>query len=317
MSLLAVTDLSVTFVQYARGLRRQSLEVVTGLDLSVDAGELVAVVGASGSGKSLLAHSLLGLLPANARESGDLSFDGKPLTPARRRQLRGREIALIPQTVASLDPMATVGAQVRRAAEVAQHANPAEAAAQALAERRLDPDVEARYAHELSGGMARRVITAIALIGRPRLILADEPTPGLHPSIVAEALHTLRKLADDGAAVVLITHDLTGALTVADRVAVFYAGTTVELAPTSSFTGDGSKLLHPYSRALWRALPGNGFEALPGAQPSPLDLPAGCLFADRCPLVIHECTVSRPAPVRVGDTTARCIRINDRQAIEC
>lgn len=313
MSLLDVAGLSVTFVQYAQGLRRRHLQVVTDLDLRVDAGELVAIVGASGSGKSLLAHALLGLLPDNARERGTVRFDGATLSHPDRARLRGSAIALIPQTVASLDPMATVGSQVRRAAALAGRSDPVTAAATALTERRLDPSVEHRYPHELSGGMARRVITAIALIGKPRLVIADEPTPGLHPEIVAEALGTLRNLADDGAAVALITHDLEAALQVADRVAVFYAGTTVEVAPVDAFSMDGVHLHHPYSRALWRALPRNGFSPLPGAQPSPLDLPDGCLFADRCPIVIDACTSARPSTEMIGEHIVRCIRPHDRE----
>lgn len=308
MSLLEVEGFTLEFVQYVAGLRRQRLPVVTGLDLTADRGELVAVVGASGSGKSLLAHALLGLLPGNAREGGTLRFDGEPLTRARREALRGRRIALIPQSVTALDPLAPAGRQLRRAATLAGRSDPAAVAAEALAERRLEPEVADRYPHELSGGMARRVLTAIATAGDADLIVADEPTPGLHPAIVAEALQALRQLADDGAAVVLVTHDLAAALEVADRVVVFYAGTTVEQAPVAVFTGGGEALAHPYTRALWRALPANGFHPLPGGQPSPLELPPGCLFADRCELVIDECRTARPAPRQVGASTTRCIR---------
>lgn len=308
MSLLEVEGFTLEFVQYAAGLRRRRLPVVTGLDLTVDGGELVAVVGASGSGKSLLAHALLGLLPGNAREGGTLRFDGGGLTRRRRAALRGREIALIPQSVTALDPLATAGSQLRRAAVLAGHRDPADRAARALEERRLAPEVAAQHPHELSGGMARRVMTAIATAGDARLIVADEPTPGLHPTVVSEALGSLRALADGGAGVILVTHDLTAALDVADRVVVFYAGTTVEQAPIGSFVGDGSALAHPYTRALWRALPRNGFHPVPGGQPSPLDLPPGCLFADRCELVIDDCRVDRPLPRRVGASTVRCIR---------
>lgn len=308
MSLLTVDGFSLTFVQYETGLRRRRLEVITGLDLEVDTGELVAVVGSSGSGKSLLAHALLGVLPANAVEGGRIDYDGAPLDAPRRKALRGREIALIPQSVMFLDPLARVGAQAERAAVLARAADPADAAGTAF--RRLDlPDgVAARYPHELSGGMARRVLTATATIGTPRLVVADEPTPGLHPAMVTETLAGLRRIADGGAAVVLITHDLLRALEVSDRIAVFYAGTTVEVAPASSFSGDGAALRHPYTRALWQALPEHGFEPLPGAQPPTTDLPHGCLFADRCPLVVPECRERRPEARQVGPSLVRCIR---------
>lgn len=310
MSLLTVDDLTISFVQYDAGLHRRRLDVVTGLDLHVEAGELVAVVGASGSGKSLLAHAVLGLLPSNATEGGRMTYDGAPLDQARRVRLRGREIALVPQSVAFLDPVARVGGQTRRAARLAGHPRAAAKAAATDAYRRLGlPDgTERRYPHELSGGMARRVLGATATMGRPRLVIADEPTPGLHEEVVAETLSALRRMADDGAGVILITHDLVDALGVADRVVVFYAGTTAEEAPVDAFTGDGSRLAHPYTRALWRALPRNGFVPLPGAQPQPDDLPPGCLFADRCPLVVEECRSGRPARRPVGRSLVRCIR---------
>lgn len=308
MSLLDVRDLSISFVQYSTGLRRIRLDVVAGLDLTIDSGELVAVVGASGSGKSLLAHAVLGLLPTNAVQGGTITYDGASLDGRRLRRLRGREIALIPQSVAHLDPLTRVGAQTRRAAVLAGRTDATVATEQAYARLRLATTTARRYPHELSGGMARRVLTATSTIGRPRLVIADEPTPGLHATAVAETLAGLRAMADEGTAVVLITHDLERSLDIADRVAVFYAGTTVEVAPTSAFAGDGSVLAHPYSTALWRALPRNGFTALPGAQPSPTDLPPGCLFADRCPLVVDDCRMARPAARRVRNSIVRCVR---------
>jgi peptide/nickel transport system ATP-binding protein len=308
VSLLAIDGLTVTFLQYDAGLHRRRLEVVTGLDLDADAGEVVAVVGASGSGQSLLAHAVLGLLPPNAVEGGTLTFDGEPLDQDSRVRLRGRDIALLPQSVAFLDPVSRVGRQTARAARLAGIADPDAAVAEAYARLDLPAGTGRRHPHQLSGGMARRVLTATATIGDPRLIIADEPTPGLHESVITETLEGLRRAADDGAAVVLITHDLVRAVEVADRVVVFYAGTTVEQAPTSSFRGDGSELRHPYSRALWAALPRNGFHPLPGAAPPPDDLPGGCLFADRCPLVVDACREDRPAPRPVGPSIARCIR---------
>ncbi|MGH8903866.1 MAG: ABC transporter ATP-binding protein [Egibacteraceae bacterium] len=314
MSLLQVEDFSLYFVQYEAGLRRRRLDVVTGLDLTVDAGELVAVVGASGSGKSLLAHALLGVLPSNAVEGGKVIYDGSPLDHARRRALRGREIALIPQSVTFLDPLARAGAQVRRAATLAGAEDPAEAASAALRGLDLGDEAAARYPHELSGGMVRRVLTAAATIGAPRLVLADEPTPGLHPAVVTRTLQGLRDMADHGSAVVVITHDLLRALDIADRIAVFYAGTTVEVAPTAAFAGEGADLAHPYTRALWHALPQHSFSPLPGAQPPPTDMPAGCVFADRCPLVVDECRAERPQAREIGSSIVRCIRAGDRDA---
>jgi peptide/nickel transport system ATP-binding protein len=305
---LEVRDLRVVFTQYEAGLRRRRLEVISGIDLVVRPGELVAVVGSSGSGKSLLAHAVLGVLPRNATVSGQILYRGEQLSDIRLRALRGREICLIPQTVAALDPVTKVGPQVERSAHLSGSANPPAAALTAL--RRLDlPDgIGSRYPHELSGGMARRVLTATATVGRPALVLADEPTPGLHPAVVAETLAGLRAMADEGAAVVLITHDLLGALEVADSVAVFYAGTTVEVCPADRFAGEGADLRHPYTRALWAALPGHGFVPLAGAQPPPTDLPPGCLFAPRCPERSPDCDRGRPESRVLNGALVRCIR---------
>lgn len=258
---LQVEDLRVSFVQYERGLRRRVVDAVLGMDLGVDAGEVVALIGASGAGKSLLGQAVLGILPPNAVASGVVRHHGRDLDDAARRRLAGREVVLLPQGASALDPTATVGAQVRRAAVLAGRADPAAAAAKALAARDLDPSVVRRHPHELSGGMARRVIGAIAGMGRPSVVIADEPTPGLHPAAVAEALGGLRRLADDGAGVLLITHELRGALTVADRVVVCERGRTVDEAAVEDFAGDGGRLEHPYTRALWQALPGHGFRA--------------------------------------------------------
>lgn len=280
MALLAVEDLAISFRMYGDGLRRGELRVIDGLTLAVEPGQIVAVLGASGSGKSLLAHGVMGLLPANAGLTGRMLFRGEPLTPERQERLRGREIALIPQTVASLDPLMRVGAQVR-----------GRAGNRALAKQReifarygLGREVERLYPHQLSGGMARRVLVAAAAASEARLILADEPTPGLDPSLTRETVEMFRELAAEGRGLLVITHDIDFALAVADAVAVLYAGRTVELAPAGDFAGEGAALRHPYTRALYRALPRNGFRPLPGAQPYAGTLPPGCPFAPRCPL---------------------------------
>ncbi|MFC5286480.1 ATP-binding cassette domain-containing protein [Actinokineospora guangxiensis] len=257
MSLLEIRELTVAFDQYERGLRRRVVTALSGMDLSADTGEVVALVGASGAGKSLLAHAVLGLLPPNAREGGEVRYDGAVVARAARRGLAGREIALLPQSVSFLDPLARVGAQVRRAAVLAGVADPAEAAVAALRRRGLGPDVPRRYPHELSGGMARRVLIAMATLGRARLVLADEPTPGLQQDGARAVLAELREIADGGSAVVLITHDLPGALDVADRVVICHEGRTVDAVTPADFRADA--LSHPYTHALWRALPANGF----------------------------------------------------------
>ena len=145
----------------------------------------------------------------------------------------------------------------------------------------LADEVADLYPFELSGGMARRVLLLTALMWQPRLIIADEPTPGMDLALAKQAMSDFRTFADDGNGVLLITHDLELALEVADRIVVFYAGTTVEEAKVTDFA-DETLLRHPYTRALYEALPGRGFAALPGTQPYVKDLPAGCPFAPRC-----------------------------------
>lgn len=307
--MLNVQGLSVTFTMYEAGLRQRRVTVISDLDVIVRAGEVVAVVGASGSGKSLLAHAILGILPHNAELGGQIVFDGEPLTPARTAALRGKAMALIPQTVAALDPLMPLGKQVRLAALRGGLPPPraTEAVDTVFARYRLAPEVAARYPFQVSGGMARRVLVSTAVVGQARLLIADEPTPGLHPAVVAEALGHLRELADAGKAVLMITHDLEAALRVADTVAVFYAGTTVEQALASDFVGAGDALRHPYTRALWRALPQHDFVPLPGAPPSPDALPPGCLFADRCPLMTVACQTARPTARELRGGMVRCI----------
>ncbi|MGY1985119.1 ATP-binding cassette domain-containing protein [Blastococcus sp. SYSU DS0669] len=258
-TLLEVRDLEVDFVQYERGLRRRTVTALAGMDLTAAPGEVVALVGASGAGKSLLAHAVLGLLPPNALERGTVTYDGVEVDPAGRREVAGREIALLPQSVSFLDPLSRVGRQVQRSARLAGRPDARRAAEAALARRGLGPEVLHRYPHELSGGMARRVLVAMATMGRPRLLVADEPTSGLPAATVRSTLAEFRAMADDGGAVVLVTHELLAALEVADRVVICRDGRTVDVADPQAFTGDGAQLQHPYTRALWQALPVNGF----------------------------------------------------------
>ena len=259
--LLDVAHLEVSFDSYERGLRRRRVTPVRDMSLEVRAGELVALVGASGAGKSLLGHAVLAMLPPNAASTGTISWRGEPLDASARRALAGREVALLPQSLSHLDPTATVGSQVRRAARLAGHSRRAArtVAREALTARGLAEDVASRYPHQLSGGMGRRVLAAAALIGEPSLVIADEPTPGLPAADVAATLGHLRDLATAGTGVLLITHEISGALTVADRVVVVEAGRTVESVGVEAFVGDGQRLHHPYTRDLWQALPANGF----------------------------------------------------------
>lgn len=273
---LEVKELSVAFSMYGKGIRKTKLEVLHKLTLSVHAGEILAVVGSSGSGKSILAHAIMGILPDNARTTGEIYYCGQQLTNERQKELRGKEIALIPQSVEYLDPLMKAGSQVRGVEGSRERRK------EIFKRYQLDEQAEQKYPFQLSGGMARRILTATAVMGEPKLIIADEPTPGLNEGMVRETLSHFRQLADQGCAVLLITHDIDTALEVADRVAVFYAGTTVEVASAADFKKGAESLRHPYSKAFIEALPQNGFKPIPGAQPYAGELPEGCLFAGRC-----------------------------------
>ena len=300
--LLEVSDLSVSFRMYDSGLEQKQLPVISSLSLKVLPGEILAVAGSSGSGKSLLASAILGILPGNATVSGSLRFDGEPLTPERQAKLRGTEIALVPQSVAFLDPLMKVGAQV----DGHRKPRPTERRRKLFRRFGLPEQTERLYPFQLSGGMARRVLVSTALLTSARLIFADEPTPGMSLEQAEEALARFRAMADEGKGVVLITHDIDLAFHIADRIAVFYAGTTVETAPAADFRQGPEALRHPYSKALWRALPQHEFRPIPGFQPYAGNLPSGCLFAPRCPCRTAECEKSVPPMQTVRKGEVRC-----------
>ena len=224
-----VEELTVSFHMYQKRLRKHNLEVLHKLSLNIHAGEILAVAGSSGSGKSVLAHAVMGILPGNARVEGRMFYRGRPFGKKEQEKLRGREIAFIPQSVDYLDPLMRVGKQVLGTRGTKERQR------ELFRKYGLDESIEKKYPFELSGGMARRVLIASALMEEARLVIADEPTPGLDPGMAEETMKELRKMADDGCAVLLITHDIDLAFRAADRIAVFYAGTVVETAPAGDF----------------------------------------------------------------------------------
>lgn len=268
--LLQVEDLSVGFRMYDEDApffraKQREVEVIHSLSISVHAGEIVAVVGASGSGKTLLADAVLGLFEPNATVRGRVWFDGAQQDAASLSALRGHGISLVPQSVNNLDPLMKVGRQVEGFARA--HESRAERRrrrAQLFERYGLPEDTAGKYPHELSGGMARRVLLCCALMDDPRVIIADEPTPGLDLELAVRALDDFRAFADAGGGVMLITHDIELALRVADRVAVFRDGTVVEETAVANFASP-DLLQHPFSRELWHALPEHGFEAPGGS----------------------------------------------------
>jgi peptide/nickel transport system ATP-binding protein len=304
MSILEVQNLSISFTNYSNGLRQEVNQVIHNLNVSIDKGEIVAVVGSSGSGKSLLAHAILGILPGNATMTGSIFYDGKPLTEERKEEIRGTEIVIVPQSVKFLDPLMKIGPQVQTSV---RKRNAVTAQKKIFEKYKLSPLVEKLFPFQLSGGMARRVLVSMAVVSEANVIIADEPTPGLDTQIIKEAKTSFRELADNGSAVMIITHDIDFALQAADKIAVFYAGTTVEIAPVSDFSGKGENLRHPYTRALWRALPQNEFIPIKGSQPLPNDLPAGCPFAPRCEQATTQCSEGLPAEKNVRGGMVRCL----------
>ena len=254
-TILEVHRLGISFTQYGKGLSRRTLTPVKNLNLTLREGEMTAGVGASGSGKSLLAHAILGIMPYNCRVTGEILYRGERLTEKRLESLRGDEIALVPQGVSYLDPLMRVGEQIRKGKKDGVSR---ERCRELLSRFGLDEATEELYPFELSGGMARRVLIASALMENPRLVIADEPTPGLELNTARRVMGHFREIAGEGAAVLFITHDLELALETADRIMVFYEGEIIEEVTPEDF-GSPERLTHPYTKALYYAMPEHGF----------------------------------------------------------
>jgi dipeptide transport system ATP-binding protein len=302
-ALLDVEGLSVTFAT-----RAGPFTAVDDIDIAVERNEVVAIVGESGSGKSVAMLAVMGLLPWTAKvHARRLAFDGADLltlTPRARRDLIGRDLAMVFQEpMSSLNPCFTVGYQIGEA--LATHLPHLDRSARrARVIELLDlvgiPDATRRaraFPHQLSGGMCQRVMIAMALACKPRLLIADEPTTALDVTIQAQILDLLLALQrDTGMGLVLITHDLGVVAEMADRVTVQYAGRQVESANAADLFADPH---HPYTAALLAALPehakGRTLAAIPGVVPGPLDRPAGCLFSPRCAFAHARCHSEPPA----------------------
>ncbi|MDY2735395.1 ABC transporter ATP-binding protein, partial [Intestinibacter sp.] len=261
-AILKVKDLGISFSQYTKGLVRSDLNVIKNLDIELNEGEILAVVGSSGSGKSLLAHAILGILPENASVEGTITYKGEELTRKKQEKLRGDEIVLIPQSVNYLDPLKRVGNQIKISIKNKDKKAKDQIVDRLFEKYNLDKKVKNYYPFQLSGGMARKVLLCTALASDSKVIIADEPTPGLDEASLNEVLKDFREIADSGCAVLMITHDITAALKIADKVAIFYAGSTLEVANKSDFINNGKNLRHPYTKALYNALPNNDFSAM-------------------------------------------------------
>ena len=309
MALLEVTGLRTLFAT-----DQGSFAAVDGIDFSVEAGRTLAIVGESGCGKSVTSLSIMGLVrPPGRVAAGSIRFEGRELVglPAAELQaLRGNAMAMIFQEpMSSLNPAFTIGAQIVEALQCHQRLTRAQAQARAiemLAQVRI-PAPEQRFhehPHKLSGGMRQRAMIAMALANAPRLLIADEPTTALDVTIQAQILALMHELQQaSGTAIVLITHDLGVVAEVADDVVVMYAGRIVERAPVQQLF---TMPQHPYTVGLLGSMPrlhgsATRLAAIAGQVPSPLQRPAGCAFADRCPFADARCRAEAPPWRAVGD----------------
>jgi peptide/nickel transport system ATP-binding protein len=313
--LLRLREVRVTF-----GADGGVFRAVDGVDLTVDAGEVLALVGESGCGKTTLIRSIIGLEPL---ASGTVEFDGEPVGgSAGALRALGRRVQMIFQDpTGALNPRHTVYEAIAEGVRI--HGVPGrevDLVADALGRAGLRPAERymSRYPHEVSGGQRQRVLIAGAMVLSPRLLLADEPVASLDASIRGEILALMRSLVDDtGISIVAVTHDLGLAWNIADRIAVMYLGRIVEVGPAEEVLGDPQ---HPYTRALLSVVPEADRmeqQILEGETPDPVDIPAGCRFHPRCPVVasgeaarlgiLDRCMGVDPALIEVAaDRTVAC-----------
>lgn len=296
------------------------IAVLDHVDLEIRAGEIFGVIGETGAGKSLSAWAAMNLLPSSGRmTAGDVRWKGKSIigmAEEEQRRIRGKEICLITQNpLGALNPMSTVGNQIVKVVRAHQRVTSREARLLALKSLQAVgiPDPQRRfsvYPHQLSGGMAQRILIAMAMINRPQLLIADEPTTGLDVTIQAEILDLMtEQVRDSGASVWLITHDLGVIANYTERAAVMFAGQVVETASTRDLF---ERPLHPYTRgfldAVRREREDGELLDIAGAPPDLVHRPEGCQFAYRCPMAAEPCRVAIPqlAEVREGHSV-RCV----------
>ena len=311
-TILEVKDLSVTFTQYDRGFSRRTLHAVEKMDLSVRAGEIVAVVGSSGSGKSLLAHAIMGILPYNSAMDGEIRFLGTPLTAERVKKLRGHEIVFVPQSVSYLDPLMKIGDQIRNGKK--DHSVKEKCLA-VLKRYGLAPDIREKYPFQLSGGMTRRVLISTAVMETPRLVIADEPTKGLDAVIRNQVYSVLRQIyTEHHCSMLVITHDLALARRLCDDIRVLYMGRIIEQGTAEEIFAHPA---HPYTIGLMASKPVVGRQvdklySIPGKVPNPINMPNYCYFKDRCEMCVNGCEGDYPCEVSISPThKVSCYRYYD------
>ena len=318
MTLLSVEDLRVHFATRGMDNRLRVARALNGVSFQVKEGEVLGLVGETGAGKSLTALALLGLLqPPAVVAGGRIRFEDRELAPlasGARDHVRGTRLTLIPQSPhTSLDPLTRIGDQLVRMQSEHKALSKKEAwekARDMLAEVRIPAPEQRLHAwpHELSGGMAQRVLIAMALVNQPRLVIADEPTTGLDVTVQAEVLDTLRELVRaHRMSAIVITHDLGIVAHYCDRLAVMFAGVIVEQGPTRAVFREQR---HPYTRALIASTPKRiarrGFGDVGGTPPDLYALPEGCLYRDRCVRAADICVQPPPNMEFAGNHRALC-----------
>ena len=321
MPLLEVKNLR-TFFKTKKGI----VKAVNDVSYSLEPGKTIGIVGESGSGKSQSAMSLLQLLDSNGYiASGEVLFEGRDLTKLTREEMyeiRGNAISVIFQEpMTSLNPVFTVDRQLSEPFMIHQGMSKAEAHEQAL---KMLYDVQIpnpeqvirQYPHQLSGGMRQRVMIAMALACRPKILIADEPTTALDVTIQAQILRLMNELQEEkGTSIIFITHDLGVINEMADDVAVMYCGQVVEKADARTIFGE-PEMSHPYTEGLMASIPrldavGSKIEPIPGVVPHPLALPKGCKFAPRCKYCTGKCVEEEPPLIDVGNgQVIRCFYPN-------
>ena len=324
-TLVQIQDLQVVFE-----LQQGPLKALCGITFDICAGEIFGLVGESGCGKSMTGLSMLRLVPAPGKiTAGEILFQGEDLvtkSETEMRRIRWESIATIFQDpTTSLNPVFQIGTQLVHV--LRQHHKITKKAAREQVLRSLDsvglPDIErifGSYPHQLSGGMQQRVMIAMALVCRPTLLIADEPTTALDVTIQAQILKLLRELRDSmGITIMMITHDLGVIAELCDRVAVLYAGRVVEISPTEALFDNPH---HPYTQGLIAAIPqpgrrGEPLTAIPGTVPSNPGAVRGCPFASRCPHTFDRCrTESPPLYALTGDHSSACYLSEKGESIE-
>ncbi|CAM3144772.1 ATP-binding cassette domain-containing protein [Streptobacillus ratti] len=258
-TLLKVENLSISFEQYGRGLKKFTTTPIKDLNIEIKKGEILAIVGASGSGKSLLAHAIMDILPPNATINGKILYNNEILNKEKIKEYRGEKIAFIPQSVNYLDPSMKVKNQIKIGLRNISCEEKTKLQEKLFEQFELNKEDGELYPYQLSGGMLRRVLFATSIKDNTELIIADEPTPGIHQAVLDKVLKQLRDFANSGISVILITHDIISAIKIADRITVFKDGETIETVPSTFFSGNGENLKEEYSKKLWNSLPQNKF----------------------------------------------------------